>query len=183
MPSNFPSRAPVGLITGSLSAVLCLLPVLAVWHLSQTPVRQFYFSQYVLSFLSQTALGTVAAFFRHSHGHNYHVLVQNGHLVSSALDPRFRLSVRAVHFDRPEIFHTWVRDHIYGRRELLDLLRVPLTVWCSAAIVLFGWGVVLDFRRRKRAREGQQLRGGELLTVDQFNRATKGDGFALYVQK
>jgi hypothetical protein len=42
---------------------------------------------------------------------------------------------------------------------------------------------VLDFQRRKRAREGQQLRGGELLSVDQFNRTTKGDGFALYVKK
>ena len=183
MPSNFPSRAPVGLITGSLSAVFCLLPILAVWQLLQTPLRKFYFSQYALSFLSQTAVGSVAAFFRHSHGHIYHVLVQKGHLVSGVPDPRFAFAVRAVRFDSAAPFHSWVRDHIYGGRELPDLLRVPLTVWCCLASVLFGWGIVLDFQRRKRAREGQQLRGGELLTVDQFNRATKGDGFALYVQK
>src|SRR5882757_6764538 len=120
MPSNFPSRAPIGLITGSLSAVLCLLPIFATWHQLQTPVRKFYFSQYALSFLSQTAVGSVAAFFRHSHGHTYHVLVQKGHLVSGAPDPRFPLSVRAVHFDSAAPFHTWVREHIYGGRELLD---------------------------------------------------------------
>jgi hypothetical protein len=182
MPSNFPSRAPVGLITGSLSAVLCLIPILAVWHLLQTPVRKFYFSQYVLSFLSQTAVGSVAAFFRHSHSHIYQVLVQKGHLVSGVPDPRFALSVRAVQFDSPAPFYAWVRNHIYSGSDLPDLLQVPLAVWCLLGPLLFGLGVALDFRRRKRAREGQQLRGGELLSVDQFNRATKGDGFALYVK-
>jgi hypothetical protein len=182
MPSNFPSRAPVGLITGALSALLSLIPTLALWHLLQTPVRKFYFSQYVLSFLSQTAVGSVAAFFRHSHIHIYQVLVQKGHLVTGVPDPRFVLSVCAVQFDSPAPFYAWVRNHIYSGSDLPDLLRVPLAIWCCLGPLLFGLGVVLDFRRRKRAREGQQLRGGELLTVDQFNRATKGDGFALYVK-
>jgi hypothetical protein len=47
---------------------------------------------------------------------------------------------------------------------------------------MFGVGALLDFRRRKRAREGMQLRGGEMLTVEEFNRVTKGDGFGLYVK-
>jgi hypothetical protein len=183
MPSNFPSRAPVGLLTGVISAVLCFVPSLAIWHFLQSPVRQFYFGEYVLTSLSQTAVGSVAAFFRHSQGHTYYVLTQKGHLVSSVLDPHVGFSVRALHFDSPAPFHTWLHDRVYGGRELLDLLRVPLAAWCGLAVLLFGLGIVLDFRRRKRAREGQQLRGGELLSVKEFNRATKGDGFALYVQK
>jgi hypothetical protein len=51
-----------------------------------------------------------------------------------------------------------------------------------ATLPMLTLGTVLDFRRRKRAREGLQLRGGEMLTVDEFNRVTKGDGFGLYVK-
>jgi hypothetical protein len=183
MPSNFPSRAPVGLLTGVLSAVLCFVPTLALWHFLQSPVRQFYFGEYVLTSLSQTAVGSVVAFFRHSQRHTYYVLAQRGHLVWSDLDPHVGFSVRAVHFESSTSFDTWLRDRVYGGRELLDLLRVPMAVWCCLAVLFFGLGIVLDFRRRKRAREGQQLRGGELLSVKEFNRTTKGNGFALYVQK
>jgi hypothetical protein len=63
------------------------------------------------------------------------------------------------------------------------LLATPLAAWGVAAAFVFGLGAVLDFYRRKRAREGIQLRGSALITVEQFNRATRGDGFALYVRK
>jgi hypothetical protein len=182
MPSNFPSRAPIGLITGFLSAALCLLPILAAWHLLQSPLRKFYFGQYVTSFLWQTGVGHVAAFFRHSHGYTYYALFQHGELVSGGTDRRASFSVRAIHFDDAAPFHTWVRHHVYNGREVPDLLRTPLTIWCCLAPLFIGLGVALDFQRRKRAREGQLLRGGELLSVSEFNRTTKGDGFALYVK-
>jgi hypothetical protein len=83
---------------------------------------------------------------------------------------------------QPSAFHAWLRAGVYGGRETPDLFRVPLGIWCFTAIFVFGLGAVLDFRRRKRAREGEQLRGGEMLTVDEFNRVTKGDGFGLYVK-
>jgi hypothetical protein len=182
MPSNFPSRAPIGLITGFLAAALSFLPMLAPWNFLQSPVRKFYFGQYVASFLSQTRVESVAAFFRHSHGHTYYELFQNGYLVSGAPNPHLAVSVRAIQFEDAAPFHAWLRDHIYNGRELPELLQVPLMIWCCLAPLLIGLGVALDFQRRKRAREGQLLRGGELLSVAEFNRTTNGDGFALYVK-
>jgi hypothetical protein len=88
-----------------------------------------------------------------------------------------------IHTNTPRDFHTWLRAVVYDGREVPRLLATPLACWSLAAVSLFGLGAVLDFYRRKRAREGIQLRGGVLMTVAQFNRATRGDGFALYVRK
>jgi hypothetical protein len=81
---------------------------------------------------------------------------QTGHLLAagSAPDPSAPLSVRVVQLPSPAAFHVWLRVNVYGARDA----------------------------SRKRAREGQQLRGGELLSVDEFDGVTKGDGFALYVK-
>jgi hypothetical protein len=183
MASNFPLRAPVGLIGGGLLALISFVPILAGWQALQPPVQRFYLGQYVVTYLSATPVGTVAAFFKGSKEHTYHVLGQNGHLVyrsvPAAAGP---VSVHIMQGWQPSAFHAWLRAGVYGGRETPDLFRVPLGIWCFTAIFVFGLGAVLDFRRRKRAREGEQLRGGEMLTVDEFNRVTKGDGFGLYVK-
>jgi hypothetical protein len=110
--------------------------------------------------------------------------MQNGHALS-VLGPEAgcAISVRVVNTNTPRDFHTWLRTAVYDGREVPQLLATPLAAWGVAAAFVFGLGAVLDFYRRKRAREGIQLRGGALMTVEQFNRATRGDGFALYVRK
>jgi hypothetical protein len=183
MASNFPLRAPIGLIAGVLLAGISIIPIMAVWLGLQPPVERFYVGQYVVTSISSTPIGTVATFFKGSQDHKYHVLVQNGHPVSGPVAETRLLSVRVVHGENPTAFHAWLRVNVYHGRDLSDLFRPPLEVWCAVALCSFVLGAVLDFRRRKSAREGIQLRGGEMLTVDEFNSVTKGDGFGLYVKK
>ena len=61
-----------------LLSVLSIVPILAVWQRVQRPVQRFYLGQYVVTYLSATPIGTVAAFFKGSKEHTYHVLTQNG---------------------------------------------------------------------------------------------------------
>ena len=57
-----------------------------------------------------------------------------------------------------------------------------MLTWICIFFTLLLAGVVCDFLRRKRAREGVKLRGPDLMTRDEFNEATHGDGFTLYVR-
>jgi hypothetical protein len=184
MPNNFPTRAPFGLILGVVLGLASIVPILGVSYSRQRPVQKFYFGEYVASDLSQTPVGAVAAFFRHSQDHTYYVLIQNGQRVSGhGPIPGAPISVQVFHGTDPSEFHAWLRDSVFGGRDLLGLLSQPLELWLIAVIFFASLGSLVDFQRRKRAREGQKLRGGDLMSVDQFNRVTRGDGFALYVQK
>jgi hypothetical protein len=184
MPNNFPARAPIGLFLGAVLGFFLVIPIVAVWYFCQPPIEKFYFGEYLASYLSQTPVGTIAGFFKHSRRHEYYVLAQDGHLLSAAgSETGSAISVRVIHTNTPRDFHTWLRTAVYDAREVPHVFAVPLAAWGVAAAFVFGLGAVLDFYRRKRAREGVQLRGGVLMTVAQFNRATRGDGFALYVRK
>src|ERR1700719_2366463 len=119
MANNFPTRAPVGLISGGLPALISVVPILAAWYFIQLPVQKFYFGEYVASYLSQTLVGTVAGFFRHSPGHTYYVLMQNGHPLSGSVpETGSAISVRVIHTRTPTRFHTWLRTAVYDGREL-----------------------------------------------------------------
>src|SRR5260370_24913330 len=131
MPSNFPTRAPVGLISGAFLGVVSLVPIVAAWHFCQLPVQKFYLGQYVASYLSQTPIGTVAAFLKHSRRHEYYVLIQNGHPLSgTGAETGSSISVQVLHTDSPGDFHTWMRARIYYGREVPRLLQTPLAAWC-----------------------------------------------------
>jgi hypothetical protein len=58
-------------------------------------------------------------------------------------------------------------------------MPLALSIAFYFSLVLFG--VSYDCVRRKRAREGVPLRGPALMTRRAFNRAMKGDRFALHV--
>jgi hypothetical protein len=181
---NFPTRAPVGMLLGALLGLLSIIPVFAVWHHWQPPLNRFYLPQYIGSTLAETPVGTVISFFNSRRNtRTYFVLMQSGKPVTSAasLDPARPVLVRFV-TTTPRIFSTWVRNQIYRGQEFREVVRVPLALWAGIALSLFVCGLCCDFVRRKRAREGVQLRGPDLLTRREFNRATKGDGFILHVR-
>src|ERR1700756_3888706 len=77
---NFPTRAPVGMILGSVLGLLSFVPVFGLWHHFQPPLERFYFPQYAGSMLAQTPVGTVISFFFHSRRNvrTYFVLMQAG---------------------------------------------------------------------------------------------------------
>jgi hypothetical protein len=180
---NFPTRAPVGMFLGCFFGLFSAIPTFAVWHCFEPPLERFYLPQYLGSMLAQTPVGTVISFF-HSRQKTrlYLVLLQNGKPVTSGatLDAARHISVRFVE-TTPRIFASWLRMQIYGGRTLPELLRPPLLLWAAFVLGLFLGGLVWDFRRRKRAREGVPLRGPELLSRREFNRVTQGDGFTLQV--
>ena len=180
---NFPNRAPVGMLLGTILGLFSIAPVYFVWHHFQPPLERFYLPQYFGSTLAETPAGTVISFF-HSRQktRTYFVLLQHGRPVTGAIrtEPVQPVSVRFVE-TTPLIFSAWLRMQIYRGNTALELLRTPLLFWASIALSLFLCGLVWDFQRRKRARKGVPLRGPELLSRHDFNRVTKGDGFALHV--
>ena len=181
---NFPARAPVGMLLGAILGLLSIIPVFALWHRTQPPLERFYLPQYIGSTLAQTPAGTAISFFNaRRNTRTYFVLMQSGRPVTSARgpDPARPVLVRFVN-TTPPIFGLWLRNQIYSGRDFREVIRAPLALWAGIALSLFVGGLTLDFQRRKRAREGVQLRGPDLLTRRQFNRGTKGDGFTLHVR-
>jgi hypothetical protein len=180
---NFPTRAPVGMLLGAVLGFLSIVPVFVIWHHYEPPLERFYFPQYVGSTLAQTPIGTVISFFNSRRNtRTYFVLVQGGMPVTSAtgLAPGGHISVRFVK-TTPHIFSIWLQNQIYAGREFREVLQTPLALWTGIGLSLLLSGLILDFQRRKRAREGVPLRGPDLMTRRAFNRATKGDGFKLHV--
>lgn len=182
---NFPTRAPIGMLLGSVLGFFSIVPVFAIWHHCQPSLEGFYLPQYVGSTLAQTPVGTVISFFNsRRNARTYFVLMQGGKPVtgSAALDPARRVSVRFVR-TTPRIFSLWLQNQIYAGREFREVLQVPLAFWAAVGLALFLSGLGYDFQRRKRAREGVPLRGPDLMTWRQFNQATNGDGFTLHVHE
>jgi hypothetical protein len=180
---NFPTRAPVGMLLGCFFGLFSVVPIFAVWHRFEPPLERFYLPQYLGSTLAQTPVGTVVSFFHSRQKRRlYFVLLQNGRPVTRAMGIHSArpVSVRFVE-TTPLIFSAWLRTQIYGGHSVLELLRPPILVWAGLFLGLFLCGLVWDFQRRKRAREGVPLRGPELLSRRDFNRVTKGDGFTLHV--
>jgi hypothetical protein len=180
---NFPTRAPVGLLSGAILGIFSIVPVFAIWHHYQPSLERFYFPQYIGSTLAQTPVGTVISFFRSRRNtRTYFVVMQGGKPVTSAarLDPTRHVSVRFVE-TTPRIFGTWLRTQIYHGREFREVLQMPIVLSIGIHFSLFLSGLSYDCIRRKRAREGVPLRGPDLMTRRAFNRAAKGDGFTLHV--
>lgn len=172
------------MLLGATIGLLSIVPVFALWHRSEPPLERFYLPQYIGSTLGQTSIGTVISFFNSRQNiRTYFVLMQSGKPVTNAvrLDPARHVSMRFVR-TTPRIFSPWLRNQIYSGREFREVIRVPLILWAGIGLSLFLCGLAFDFQRRKRAREGVQLRGPDLLTRRQFNQVTRGDGFTLHVR-
>ena len=170
----------LGVVLGLFSAV----PVFVVWHRFEAPLERFYFPQFIGSTLAQTPVGTVTSFFRSRRtNRTYFVLIEGDGPMTSAAPhgPAGHVSIRGVE-TTPRIFGTWLRNHVYGGRSFLEVVQLPLAAWIGIFLILLLAGVAWDFLRRKRAREGVKLRGPDLLTRSEFNAATNGDGFTLYVR-
>jgi hypothetical protein len=171
------------MLLGAVLGFLSIVPVFVIWRRYEPRLERFYFPQYVGSTLAQTPIGTVTSFFNSRHNtRTYFVLVQSGKPLTSVtgLAPAGHISVRFVK-TTPHIFNIWLQNQIYAGREFRKVLRTPLALSTGIGLSLFLAGVILDFQRRKRAREGVPLRGPDLMTRRAFNRATKGDGFKLHV--
>lgn len=175
---RFPTRIPVGFIIGACLTLAAALLTYKTWRHFQSPLESFYLGTYLEASImpSRTLLSGRPLL------HRFYIVTVDGHDATPGTLPATMagFSGRFVHA-QPSVFAQWLRAAIYHGETPGDLMAVPLIVWASIAAVLLVAGAIFDFQRRRRAREGEQLRGPESMTVAQFNRTIprKEKGFAL----
>jgi hypothetical protein len=87
------------------------------------------------------------------------------------------------HTNRAMAGYLYLRGNVFGKRGVAELFRSPLiSSGVLFAVALF-FGMGLDAKRLNDFRKGKKLRGWDILTPRQFNRRTKGDGFAFLIKK
>ncbi len=176
----FPTRIPIGAILGTLSALATAPLIYAIWRHSFSALESFYLGTYVkASCLPSRTLLTNRPML-----HKFWVVTVNGHYATPAIMPPTMQGVSGKLEDLvPSSFATWLRTAVYHGRPAGDLIATPLIIWAVCVAVLIVAGFVYDFKRKQRARDGEQLRGPERLTIEEFNRTTKvkreEQGFAL----
>jgi hypothetical protein len=186
---SFPSRVPVGLLSGVAFGLLSCVPCVAVWNAFQEPVRAHYLKAYVKVSLPHTKSEKPKRF----------VLLTTGHSGSAPEVPRtcqnddaflarggeengLENAGRCVLWSRSKPLAAWLRNAIYGGQSPKQLLHVPLVAWGVVGLCLICAGGAYDSRQRERARNGIQLRGPELVSRWKFNRRVRGDGFPIVLE-
>jgi hypothetical protein len=175
---QFPTRVPIGFIVGAILTVAAAPLTYKSWRHFQSPLESFYLGTYLKASVmpSRTLLSGRPLL------HRFYIVTVNGHdATSGTLPPTMAgLSSRFANV-QPSVFAQWLRAAIYHGETPGDLIAVSLIAWASLAAVFLTAGGIFDFRRRRKAREGEQLRGPESMTVAQFNRTIprKEKGFAL----
>jgi len=175
---QFPTRIPVGFLIGACLTLAAAPVTYKFWQHFQSPLESFYLGTY----LKASVMPSRALLSGRPLLHRFYIVTVNGHDATPGTLPQTMTGLSGRFVDvQPSVFAQWLRAAIYRGEKAGDLIAVPLMVWASIAAVLVVAGAIFDFRRRRRAREGEQLRGPESMTVSQFNRTIprKEKGFAL----
>jgi hypothetical protein len=72
--------------------------------------------------------------------------------------------------------HRWLRLTVFEDKGLLDLFAINFVEGGVCLAVMLWFAVPYDIRRFKQMKYGRILRGPQLLSPSEFNRAQKGDG-------
>ena len=175
---QFPTRVPVGFLVGACLALTAAPLTYKMWRQLQSPLESFYLGTY----LKATLTPSNALLSRRPLLHRFYVVTVNGHDATPGTLPPTMAGLSGRFVDvQPTVFAQWLRAAIYHGETPGDLIALPLITWGICVAIFFVAGVAFDFRRRKKAREGEQLRGPESMTVSQFNRTIprKEKGFVL----
>lgn len=178
---RFPTRIPVGFIIGACLTLAAAPLTYKTWRHFQSPLESFYLGTYLKASVmpSRTLLSGRPLL------HRFYIVTVNGHDATPGTLPTTMTSLSGRFVDvQPSVFAQWLRAAIYHGETAGDLIAVPVIVSASIAAVLLIAGATFDSRRRRRAREGEHLRGPESMTVTQFNRTIprKEKGFALHTR-
>jgi hypothetical protein len=189
---TFPSRIPIGLLLGGMAAVLSLVPTFAVFRSQLEPVQAHYLKTYLrLSVVPhrQTAKPQKFLLLVRANGTSAppsacqvttKLLLPSptGNLSSELVETALRCSLETP----PADMKAWLRGAVYSGQSCFDLIQSSLTVWAVFAVCCVLIGSMCDVWRKRRARQGVQLRGPELVSRWQFNRRVKGDGFPIVLE-
>jgi hypothetical protein len=70
----------------------------------------------------------------------------------------------------------YLKTVVYGGASLPGFFRPPLLGGAALFLILLPFTTIKDVQRQKQLKYGRRLKGPEMLTPRQFNRAVKGDG-------
>jgi hypothetical protein len=70
----------------------------------------------------------------------------------------------------------YLKTVVYGGASLPGFFRPPLFGGAALFLILLPFTTIKDVQRQKQLKYGRRLKGPEMLTPRQFNRAVKGDG-------
>jgi hypothetical protein len=176
----FPSRIPYVTILGVLATLALAPSVFLPWHSHQPTLETFYLGSYCKASLTPAHTPLTG----HTITNKYWLVTVNYVYATPETLPHDMKGVSGRFVElRPAAYAAWLQQNIYHGETALELFEFPLLVWILLGSVCLLSGAIYDFRRRQRAREGQQLRGPSTMTIDQFNRTTrvrgKEKGFAL----
>lgn len=169
----FPARAPIGLLFGVILALGSGLASLGGWRHMQPTLEAFYLRQYITSGIA----GTIQEKAKRRTPKPFFLVTVNGFPATPETirtAPRSAVSGRYISVP-PAWFHAQLRNTIYSGRSVVQLVKPVFLVWGALSILSLTGGVAYDFRRRKRAREGDPLRGPRRVTWRQYNRTKKGE--------
>ena len=175
---QFPTRVPVAFIVGACLALAAIPVTYNTWRHFQSPLESFYLGTYLkASFMPSKTLLSGRPLL-----HRFYIVTANGHDATPGTLPATMAGLSGRFVDvQPSIFAQWLRAAIYHGETPGDLIAARLIFWASLSAVFLVAGAIFDFRRRRKAREGEQLRGPESMTASQFNKTIprKEKGFAL----
>ena len=72
-----------------------------------------------------------------------------------------------------------LRDHIYDGKSPSELFRIPRYATYLVFVCIVAVGIYLDRADVIRRRRGEHIRGPEILTIGDFNKARRGDGIGI----
>jgi len=159
----FPVRAPVGLLLGTLVAALLLPCWLWLGFKTASQMQRFYLGSYVKS-------GWQAAFPNVGLKPYPVALIGDNLAVQESLDDHPKQARVVVMQVSPAKLHAWLKKAVYGG-SVQRMFRWSMCCSFVTFLGLCGLGLWWDTKRRMDARDGDHLRGTELMrSCAQFNR-------------
>lgn len=188
--------------TAFLSAVLTFLFLCGWIRFETAPLQRFY-----LPIFERTSL--IGAFSK-THRSSYRILLVAGHgvlprpaqdtdvilgktpetagrAIPLALSTNAKAHGYTLLFRNPirsfsdARLRDYLKDFVYGGVGLAAFFRPPLIGGAVVFLVLLPFAVRKDVERQKQIRYGRRLKGPEMLTPQQFNRAIEGDGIGFKI--
>ena len=79
--------------------------------------------------------------------------------------------------------YEYLRRDVFENKAAFNVFRPVLGLAWSCPVLAAFVGMIFDAKRLNDFRCGKKLRGWDVLTPRQFNHQTKGDGFALQIER
>ena len=178
MNTNRPPSKGLGLCLAAVFTLLSGAATFGIWYRSLAPIQ----SAYLLTYYRAQYLPSLSLF-GPAKPKRYAVLTVNGQDANLSSMPATMNGVSLRYtYTTPDQFAAWLKAAVFAGESGMEFLETPLLIWGVLAFFSLLVGMIYTARQKRKLLDGIKLRGPDLMTVDQFNKATKGDGFVLKVK-